>query len=121
MKFRRAPKFLAKRTTILGHTFDSKKEAKRYLELCALEQAGEITDLKIHPSYVLQEPFEDREGEHHRAITYEADFEYRENGMGPTVVEDVKSAFTAKNPVFRLKMKMFLKVWPQYDFRIVGG
>jgi hypothetical protein len=35
---------------------------------------------------------------------YRGDFRYRHNGV--TVLEDVKSAFTAKIPVYRLKKKL---------------
>jgi len=39
-------KFRAQKTVINGITFDSKKEAERYFDLCMLEKAGEIKDLK---------------------------------------------------------------------------
>ena len=47
-----ANKYFAKKTTIDGITFDSKKEAKRYSDLKLLEKAGKISDLEI------QVPFE---------------------------------------------------------------
>ena len=44
-------KYSARKTTVNGHTFDSKKEANRYSEFKLLEAAGEIDNL------TLQEPF----------------------------------------------------------------
>lgn len=40
-----------------------------------------------------------------RQICYVADFQYEENGK--TIVEDVKSSFTEKDPVFRIKKALF--------------
>jgi hypothetical protein len=80
-------------------TFHSKKEARRYDELCLLQKAGEITALQLQPKF----PF-------HVAgkliCTYHADFQYLEKD-GRVVVEDVKSAATRKDPVYRIKAKLF--------------
>lgn len=88
-----------KTTTSDGIKHDSKKEAKRWMELCLLQRAGEISDLKR------QVPFElipKQEGE--RAVKYIADFVYTENGK--QVVEDVKSPATKKNPEYVIKRKL---------------
>ena len=88
-----------KTTTLDGIKHDSKKEAKRWMELCLLQRAGEISDLKR------QVPFElipKQEGE--RAVKYIADFVYTENGK--QVVEDVKSPATRKNPEYVIKRKL---------------
>ena len=106
-------KYNATPTTVDGIRFDSKREAQRYQELNLLYAAGGIHRLAIHPRYVLLEPFTVK-GVKYRGITYEADFEYIENGV--TVVEDVKGKRTA---VFNLKEKLFLNRYgDQYDFRI---
>ena len=108
-------KYRAKKTTIDGITFDSRKEAMRYQELKLLEKAKVIKDLKLQPKFELQESFR-REGETYRAITYIADFMYIDCATGKTVVEDVKSKGTVTQ-VYQIKKKMFLKLYgDKYDF-----
>ena len=87
------------RTRIDGRTFDSQKEARRYMELKLRQRAGEIGPIKCQPKY----PLLGKSG--FKVCEYWADFEYVENGT--TVTEDVKSAITKKNPVYRLKKKFF--------------
>lgn len=101
-------------TTIDGHTFDSKAEAKRYGELKLMVQAGEISDLTVHPVYELQTAFRDATGSRHRSIRYEGDFGYTERGRA--VVEDVKGHRTE---VFKLKEKLFRFRYPYIDFRVL--
>jgi hypothetical protein len=69
------------------------------MELCLLQRAGEISDLKR------QVPFElipKQEGE--RAVKYIADFVYTERGK--QVVEDVKSSATRKKAEYVIKRKL---------------
>lgn len=106
-------KFNARKTVIDNITFDSKKEAKRYGELLLLVREGTITDLSVHPKFVLQEGFK-WHGKKIRPVTYEADFMYQEDGQ--TVVEDVKGVQTQ---LFRVKAKMFKRKYPELDFRII--
>lgn len=89
-----------------GHTFDSAKEHRRYLELRQLAEAGRITDLRLQPTYILQERFLDNSGRPRREIVYKADFEYRADGK--VIIEDVKSPATESNAVFRIKWKLLL-------------
>lgn len=96
-----------------GHRFDSIAEHTRYCELVMLEQAGEISGLKVHPKYEIQPAFKHK-GKKYRAVTYEGDFEYIEDGQ--VVVEDVKGVET---DVFKLKQKLLLNKYPDLDFRIV--
>jgi hypothetical protein len=63
------------------HTFDSKAELRRYHELKLLLRRGEITDLQVHPRYILNVNGE-------RVSSYKPDFEYISYGV--RVVEDVK-------------------------------
>ena len=107
-------KYHSKKTVVDGHKFDSKKEAERYKELKALEELGVIEDLKLQPRFVLQESFKDSKWGAQRAITYVADFLYKEDRK--TVVEDVKGM---KTDVYRIKKKLFLKLYPGIDFREV--
>jgi len=92
-------KYHNKKTTIDGHTFDSKKEGDRYLELKQFQADGIISGLR------LQVPFElipKQQGE--RACKYIADFVYME--CGSLIVEDVKGVRT---PVYKLKKKLMLE------------
>ena len=97
--------------------FDSQKEARRYDHLAALEQAGQIRDLRLQVDFTLQEAYTDTEGRRVRAIRYKADFTYhRPPGSGShaayradqawvLVVEDVKSRAT-RTKEYMLKRKM---------------
>ena len=104
----RTSKYLNKKVTIDGHKFDSKKESLRYLELKHLEASGDIKLLKMQYPIILFE-----KSKYGRAIKYVADFTYIKDGQ--LVVEDVKSAFTRKNPVYRLKKRI---VAEKYDIEI---
>jgi hypothetical protein len=106
-------KYSAKRTELDGYKFDSKAEANWYLVNKSRLQQCEIAELEVHPKFVLQQAFQ-YNGKTERAIVYEADFAYMENGV--YVVEDVKGMQT---PVFKIKRKMFLSKYPKVDFRIV--
>ena len=111
----RRSKYNAKKVHAEGYIFDSLMEYERYKELMLMQQAGVISHLVVHPVFLLQENFKDAAtGKRHRAITYEGDFQYLENGA--TVVEDVKGKST---DLFRLKWKMFRKLYPNLDARIV--
>lgn len=109
-------KYHAKKTTVDGITFDSKKEAERYCELKLLEKAGEITHLTLQPVFELQPKFK-KNGKMIRAITYTADFMYCEEASGGgVVVEDVKGMRTQQ---FELRRKMFEYVNPDLTLKIV--
>lgn len=93
-------KYHAKKTTVDGITFDSRREADRYLVLKSMEEDGDIEDLLRQVRYELVPAF-DVDGKHYRPIYYVADFTYRENGH--EVIEDVKGM---KTDVYRLKAKL---------------
>lgn len=93
-------KYHAKKTCVDGITFDSRREADRYLVLKSMEEDGAIEDLRRQVSYELVPAF-DVNGKHYRPIFYVADFVYRENGH--EVIEDVKGM---KTDVYRLKAKL---------------
>jgi hypothetical protein len=76
-------------------TFDSKKEAARYLDLELYQKAGAITELELQPKFSI-----DINGVH--ICNYFADFSYLD-GYGQRTVEDVKGM---KTPVYKLKKKM---------------
>lgn len=96
-------KYHAKKTVVDGITFDSRKEADRYLVLKGMEEDGLIEDLRRQVRYELIPAF-DVDGSHYRPVYYVADFVYREDGR--EVVEDVKGMRT---DVYRLKNKLFAR------------
>ncbi len=111
---RRYSKYNAKKITIDGHTFDSKREAERYCELKLFLRAKEIQNLQLQPRFLLQDGFVDKEGNEHKKIEYVADFMYVDKS-GKTVVEDVKGVLT---DVYKIKKKIFLKIYDdKYYFR----
>lgn len=102
------------KTTIDGIKFDSKAEAKRYIELKLLQKAKKITDLQLQPKYELQPKYKNNKGENIRAITYKADFSYTEGNK--VIVEDVKGMETKE---FKLKKKLLEYKYPNIDFRLI--
>jgi len=93
-----ASKYFNKKVTVDNITFDSKKESERYLHLKALEKQGNILDLELQPKFEFRM-------NNKKIFVYKADFQYTDHA-GNTIIEDVKSAYTAKNPLFRLKKKL---------------
>jgi hypothetical protein len=89
------------KTNVDGITFDSKKEAGRYIELKMLLKAGEISDLQLQVPYELM-PTIKLEGQTFRGIKYVADFVYKDKD-GKTVVEDAKGMRT---DVYKMKKKL---------------
>ena len=120
---RNGTKYNAEKTEIDGHTFDSKHEANRYLELKLLERAGEISNLRLQVEYELipnQYATEERYGKNGRRLKpkevllerkccYVADFVYIDNRTGETVVEDTKSEAT-RTKDYTIKRKLMLWV-----------
>lgn len=90
-------KYGNKRTTVGDTTFDSKKEAARFIVLCDQLRKKEITNLKR------QVKFDIHSENNKRLFSYIADFVYQRNGA--TIVEDVKSPATRLDRVYRLKKK----------------
>lgn len=97
-----------------GIVFDSKKEHARWLHLKALESMGLISDLQRQVSFELQPKFTSNKGEHIRAICYVADFVYTKDNK--KIVEDVKGGTATQTDVFKLKRKLFLYKYPEYEF-----
>lgn len=106
-------KYHSVRNIVDGISFDSRREADRYIELKMLERAGKIKDLSLQQKFVLQPSFR-KNGKTIRAITYVADFTYYDLEKMRNVVEDVKGF---KTDVYRLKKKMFEFKYP--DLTIV--
>ena len=109
-------KYNSKKVTHNGITFDSKKEYKRYCDLCLLERAGRITSLQRQVKYVLipaqYEPdiIGPRGGRKRgsmleRECSYIADFVYEQDGK--TVVEDTKG-FKTKDYIIKRKLMLYI-------------
>ncbi len=100
-----------------GYVFDSVAERDHYIALKLLQLAGDIQQLQVHPTFVLQEGFKHApSGKRVRAITYTADFAYLEHGR--TVVVDVKGKATQ---VYRIKSKLFMAKFPHIHFEEVAA
>ncbi len=98
-------KYNARKTTVDGIPFDSKREAQEYLKLLSMEQAGEIRGLERlergRDSYIVLDKIK---GE--RARYYTPDFRYIDSD-GRTVVVEVKGKaardYTLKRHLFRMR------------------
>jgi hypothetical protein len=98
------------RKTVDGIEFRSTLEANVYQLLRLWQLAGWISDLRIQPMFVLQQPMR-REGKAVRAITYKADFSFLRDGK--RVVIDAKGY---RMEVYRIKRKMLLAAHPEIVF-----
>jgi hypothetical protein len=99
---------MSKYRNVKTNGYASKREAKRAEELKLLEKSGAIRDLREQVPFVL---IPKQEGE--RECKYIADFCYYEHQVGDgwegdvLVVEDAKGY---RDPVYRIKRKLMLKV-----------
>jgi hypothetical protein len=101
-------KYRSRKVTVDGVTWDSKGEYARYVELCAMQAAGAISDLK-HGVYFVLAPACDVGGARKKpALRYKADFTYIEHGA--QVVEDFKSAHTRTLAPYRMKKHLMMTV-----------
>jgi len=98
-------KFGAVKTVVGGISFDSKAEARRYLDLKMLQDAGIITDLDRQVPFSI-------EINGRKICKYLADFTYK-TAAGEDRIEDVKGYVT---PVYRLKKKLVEAV---FNVRII--
>lgn len=110
------------KTEVDGITFDSRMEAKRYVQLKDMQEAGDIYDLRLQPEYELIPAYK-HNGKRVRKTIYRADFAYRKlAGKLPDalvdeyVIEDVKGVETE---AFRLKKKLFEYTYPWLTITLV--
>ena len=116
-------KYNNRKIEINGIRFDSRKEAKRYVQLMHAMRVGAIRDLRLQVDFTIQEAYTDCQGKRIRAIRYRADFAYNLTGLLPfgisaedrdvwsryimagteTVIEDVKGV---KTQAYKLKEKL---------------
>ena len=117
---RKTPKYRNIKVTYDGRTFDSKAELKRYQDLCLLQKANKIFELKCqHPiklmcggKTVMQRSA--RYWKNGRQVHYICDFRYWDTSRTPNqyVYEDVKGKDT---PLSALKRAV---VETEYGIRI---
>lgn len=107
------------KVTVDGETFDSKREANRWLELKMLEKAGAISHLRRQHKFELipaqyEEDIIGPRGGHKKGkllekeCSYIADFTYWDEAKGEFVVEDTKGFRTA-DYVIKRKLMLWLK------------
>jgi len=87
-------KYGAVKVTVDGIRFDSKKEASRYVELMAMQNAGMISDLQVQPEYPI---FVNGI----KVCDYRADFFFRRG-----VTEYVEDTKGFRTPVYKLKKRL---------------
>lgn len=116
-------KYGNKKVVIDGEIFDSKREARRYQELKLLERCGAIYNLKRQVTYELipaqrekstrvytkgrkkGQPIEGKVIE--KAVTYIADFVYKDNVAGKEIVEDTKGMRT-RDYIIKRKLMLYI-------------
>lgn len=99
-------KYRSRKAVLDGVVFDSRLEANRYAELKLLERAGEITDLRTQVKYTLIPAQKKPSGGTERAVTYTADFAYRDK-FGREIVEDSKGVRTQQY-IIRRKLMLYV-------------
>lgn len=109
-------KYKSKATDVDGIVFQSKREAKRYIQLKQLQESGEITDLQRQVKFLLipKQVEPDKVGPKggitkgrviEREVAYIADFTYRDV-EGNLIVEDTKGVRTQD---YIIKRKLMLE------------
>ena len=109
-------KYHAKKVSIQGEVFDSKKEARRFLELQMLEKAGKISGLQRQKKFVLIPAQSEPESTGprggrikgkllEREVAYYADFVYFDEEEKDFVIEDTKGVRTLD---YIIKRKLML-------------
>ena len=97
-----------------GHTHDSKREAIRCNELHALQAAGEISNLVVHPQYWFVINGKQLKHANGRRVGYKSDFEYTDTASGIKVTEDVKGVIVRDWP---LRRAVFIALFPDHQLR----
>lgn len=113
---RRNNKYNSQKCSIGNEVFDSKKEMKRYSELCLLEKTGYISGLKRQVKYLLIPAQREtvmkkgvpKQGKViEREVSYIADFVYYDNQTKEVVVEDTKGYHT-KDYIIKRKLMLYI-------------
>lgn len=96
-------KYKNKKVTVDGIIFDSIKESRRYTELKLLKRANEIKD------FIMQKKFYFVIN-NQKVCSYICDFEVINND-GSIDIEDVKSEYTRKLPIYSIKKKLMKAIY----------
>ena len=111
-------KYRSIKTTIDGHTFDSRHEAKTYLLLRSMMKAVSDTErvvsIELQPVFELQEGYV-RDGKKIRPIIYRGDFRVT-YADGRVEIIDAKGCITKE---YALKKKILLYKYPDLIFKEV--
>ena len=94
--------------------FDSDTEADYYDYLLERQNRGEISNLNHHYLLKIQETYKNANGDYIPAVTYNADFVYKDEQTGKRVVVDVKGSpyfITNDGGRFVLLKQLFDKVF----------
>jgi len=112
-------KYKNNKVTVDNIQFDSKSEAARYSQLKIMEGKGLIDNLELQPAFIIQDSCKimyEGKKKTQLKIKYIADFMYIEDGK--VIVEDVKSLFTSKDSVYKIKKKMMIHQQDEQGFDI---
>lgn len=90
-----------------GEKYDSKKEARRHMELILLQRAGEIKNLQRQVKFVLIPPQKYEGKAVERECAYIADFTYHDAKNGEYIVEDTKGMKT-KDYIIKRKLMLWV-------------
>jgi hypothetical protein len=111
-------KFGAMKVKEDGYTFDSMAEWRQYLKLRQMQQDGEISDLRVHPSFTLRERMQlvlrDGKRELLSALHHRPDFGFTEGGR--KIVLEVKGVRTQD---WKTRYNLFRREFPDIEYRIV--
>lgn len=99
---------ISRQTSADGTVLDSKRERTRYEQLLLLQRAHEISNLAVHPRYILMSvrgPILMRSERYPkgRKLTYVADFRYRIVETGEFIIEDVKMQSGHRTGIYKIK------------------
>jgi len=104
-KYHKRNKYLAKKVSIDGMTFDSIKEGAWYRALKQRQENGEIDTLEVHPKFVFP-----------CGLKYTADFRFYDTKQKKQIVVDVKSEITKKLRDYRMRVTMLKYHQPEINF-----
>ena len=106
-------KYNNKIVEVSGVQFHSKVEAQYFQQLKWAKEAKAIKSFELQPKFILQDKFK-KNGKHHRAITYIADFKVI--GLdGTTEIIDIKGAPLTET--FKIKRKLFEYKFPELSLK----
>lgn len=108
-------KYNSRKVAVDGITFDSRKEAEKYIALKLLKKAREIVSFELQPEFELQPGYRDKDGKWVRPVKYRADFRVTYSD-GRVVVIDVKPSSDFRTKEYRIKKKMLLYRYPDLNF-----